>query len=164
MKALHIWLFPIHSSGNVGHYSPLPLGPNVLASTLPVGDQALIPFYHDPTFHPILSGLRLQWCTHSPPTGLNFASLLGLCPQEKDLNSVVVQALHKWLFTTHSPGDVEHYGPSLWGLTSSLAHFRPEIRLWYHSIMTPPFTQYCPIQGYCGAHMAHQSTLVLLLY
>ena len=85
MKALHIWLFPIHSLDNVGHYSPLPLGPNVLASTLPVGDQALIPFYHDPTFHPILSGLRLQWCTHSPPTGLNFASLLAYALKKKTL-------------------------------------------------------------------------------
>lgn len=59
--------------------------PNVLVGTLPIGDQPLIPFYHDPTFHPILSGSGLQWRTHGPPVYPNFASLLGLRPQEKAL-------------------------------------------------------------------------------
>ena len=67
----NIWLFPIHSLCDVGHYSPPFLGPSVLAGRLLIEDQTLIPLYHDPTLHPILSGSRLH-TAHQPTSVFPF--------------------------------------------------------------------------------------------
>ena len=112
MKAFHIWIFIIHSLGDVGHYNS-PLRTNILISTLLTRKQTLISFCHDPTLHPILAISRLQQRTYDPPTD---PSLLLYWAKEKAsivLSETLPYMTHYYSFHRQWEDSLQHCPPPL---------------------------------------------------